>query len=424
MKTIINYIIKFIQSISLVVIVFACIMLLTIFNKHYVYDLLENNNYYEETYDVVKERVSEYLLQSGLPESTLDSVITESLVKATINNEITSFYNNQSITIDTIEVEEKLTEGINTYITENNIKGTSTKTINALVEKLVSVYKEEISYNNALETIRTLFIKTFKIMKLALSIACLLFILTYVINRFLFRERNLIVSLFTCFLILQMFILYVKNSIDIENISFYNTSISSILKEFINSVLYNINITSLIVLIIGITLALYSGGLFKSLRSKPKVFHSILLVVWMIVIFSFSQANGITSTKTSDLITEAVVNVSISTKKEEISHEEYKSRITSSRYYIRKAAHFIEYMILGILVILLLNDYAKLNKRMLISALLFCTIYAIGDEVHQLFIDGRSARAFDCLIDVVGSTTGILIYLLIKNIINRRTTLS
>jgi len=413
MKTFINYLIKFIQSISLVIIIFSSIMLLTIFNKHYIYDLLENNNYYTEIFQVAKESVVEYLEQSGLPDDILDNVITQSVVTDNVNKSIEAFYNNKDIVIDTSDFETKLTDSINTYIEDNNIRGTSSSTITTLVNELISIYKNEVSYNNILEKVRSLFSTTLKYIKLALGISILAFIVSYIINRFLFKERNFIVSFFTCFLILEGFVIYVKSSIDIANISFYNVSISAMIKEFIESILYNISLSAVIIFSLGIFLALFSSGVFKSLYERPKVFHSMLLVIWMIVIFSFSQANGDVSAKTSDLVTTAVVNVTVKTN--EISHDEYKKKLINSTFLIRKSAHFMEYMLLGILILLLLNDYGKLNKRMIISALLFCILYACSDEVHQLFIDGRSSRMLDVAIDSAGSLLGIIIYCIIKN---------
>jgi len=71
---------------------------------------------------------------------------------------------------------------------------------------------------------------------------------------------------------------------------------------------------------------------------------------------------------------------------------------------IRKLAHFTEYFILGILTINCFKDY-KFNN-IFIYSLLFCIFYACTDEVHQLFVPGRSGNIIDVLIDSVGSIFG------------------
>ena len=53
----------------------------------------------------------------------------------------------------------------------------------------------------------------------------------------------------------------------------------------------------------------------------------------------------------------------------------------------------------------------KKNKEIIVS-LIIGNIYSITDEVHQYFIDGRSASVLDIGIDTLGVITGIFICLL------------
>ena len=76
---------------------------------------------------------------------------------------------------------------------------------------------------------------------------------------------------------------------------------------------------------------------------------------------------------------------------------------------IRKLAHFIEYFILGILVI---NFITRYHKKIII-AILLCIIYATSDEIHQIFVPGRSCQIIDIMIDSLGSIMGIYLYKLI-----------
>lgn len=416
MKIWISYFMKFIQSISLFIITLTSIMLITIYNKNYVLDLLENNNYYQELYDVSKEEVSYYLIQSGLPEDITDDIFDVKELKTTVDKTINSLYSNTKITLDTENIKTKLTDKINQYIEDNkiNVKNKD-KTIKELVEKLVNVYEEEISYNNLLENVRDIFNKSYKIVKISLILAIVSFIVTYLINRLLFRERNIIVSLFTNGLLLISTVLYTKFSIDIDNISFYNTSISNILKEFINSVLANINLVGVISIVLGVLLAVTVSGVLSNLKKNKRLYNSILVVIWMIVIFCFSAQTGVKSTKTSNVVTSMVVNVTTNVSKQEITREEAKKRVEDSTFLIRKLAHFTEYLILGILIIRLLRTYGKLNVRMIITAIVICFLYAASDEIHQIFVPGRTAKVLDTLIDTSGASIGIIFYCIFKN---------
>lgn len=416
MKIWISYFMKFIQSISLFIITLTNIMLITIYNKNYVLDLLENNNYYQELYDVSKEEVSYYLIQSGLPEDITDDIFDVKELKTTVDKTINSLYSNTKITLDTENIKTKLTDKINQYIEDNkiNVKNKD-KTIKELVEKLVNVYEEEISYNNLLENVRGIFNKSYKIVKISLILAIVSFIVTYLINRLLFRERNIIVSLFTNGLLLIGTVLYTKFSIDIDNISFYNTSISNILKEFINSVLANINLVGVISIVLGVLLAVTVSGVLSNLKKNKRLYNSILVVIWMIVIFCFSAQTGVKSTKTSNVVTSMVVNVTTNVSKQEITREEAKKRVEDSTFLIRKLAHFTEYLILGILIIRLLRTYGKLNVRMIITAIVICFLYAASDEIHQIFVPGRTAKVLDMLIDTSGASIGIIFYCIFEN---------
>jgi len=85
----------------------------------------------------------------------------------------------------------------------------------------------------------------------------------------------------------------------------------------------------------------------------------------------------------------------------------------TSTYLIRKLAHFTEFLILGVLVTLLYNEF-KLNKYLLI-AFTHGLMVAIIDETIQLFVPGRAGLVSDVLIDLSGVIIGILISYLIIN---------
>lgn len=410
MRLLLSYIMKFIQSISFFLLSLSLILILTVFNEDYVLDLLNNHNYYQELYDNTLEEVSYYLEQSGLNEEVLNNVISVKSLKKEIITTIDNLYTNQKITVNTEEFQNNLTTNINNYIKDNNIRVDNKDTVNILTKKLVNIYEEEVSYNNTFEKVRPIFNKTYKLTKIVLYLSIIMSIITYLINRYVFKDRNIIASLFTNFVILGGLVLYTKYTIDINNIFFYNTSISNILMEFINSVLKCMLVTGIISFFLGLFIVFTTTGTFKKLRQNKKVFHSILVIIWMFVIFNFSSQNGPKSTNTSDVVTSMVVNVTTSVTNKNVSREEVKKRVEDSTFLVRKMAHFTEYLILGILVLQLLSDYTKINKRMLIVSLIICYLYAVSDEVHQIFIPGRTAKVLDTFIDGAGSLVGITIY--------------
>lgn len=74
---------------------------------------------------------------------------------------------------------------------------------------------------------------------------------------------------------------------------------------------------------------------------------------------------------------------------------------------IRKSAHFVEYLILSMLLFRALrrtSPRTRLNAA--VTAIAIAGFYSIGDELHQSFVPGRTAAVADCLIDVTGAAAG------------------
>ena len=79
---------------------------------------------------------------------------------------------------------------------------------------------------------------------------------------------------------------------------------------------------------------------------------------------------------------------------------------------VRKAAHFTVFLLLGLCV--------RPNMKKGWHAALFCLLYAVTDEIHQLFVPGRSCEIRDMCIDSCGVLAGVVIILLIYKLRNRR----
>ena len=79
---------------------------------------------------------------------------------------------------------------------------------------------------------------------------------------------------------------------------------------------------------------------------------------------------------------------------------------------VDKVNHLLAYFILAILLFLTLLFQQKvplsLNKAAA-YALIICSLYGMLDEVHQIFIPGRSAEFLDFLADACGALLGVLL---------------
>jgi len=124
-----------------------------------------------------------------------------------------------------------------------------------------------------------------------------------------------------------------------------------------------------------------------------------LLILWMIFIFLMSSFNASDSTNQSSsivLVLSDVLNI---------------HNVDLLSVIVRKIAHFTEYFILGILTSNAFKDFRV--KKIFIYCLIFCVFYACTDEIHQLFVPGRSGNFIDILIDSFGSLSGCVSYFLL-----------
>lgn len=106
------------------------------------------------------------------------------------------------------------------------------------------------------------------------------------------------------------------------------------------------------------------------------VFNWVIVFTWMGIIFAFSQHSAL-----------------------QASHLDWIDFVT------KKSAHFGEFFILNILF------FRALKKHRLEHSIAFTIAYAFFDEIHQLFIPGRTALLRDVFID---STGAIVAYLALR----------
>ena len=136
----------------------------------------------------------------------------------------------------------------------------------------------------------------------------------------------------------------------------------------------------------------------------------------MVMIFVFSSQNADISGNLSEGITYKIACLTVKDF-ETFSYEKQKEIVEGMHFYIRKAAHFSEYALLGILAFLNASLYFKKTKTRFLTVLPFCLIYAATDEMHQLFTDGRCGSPVDVMIDFSGAATGTVFIFIVTAII-------
>ena len=148
---------------------------------------------------------------------------------------------------------------------------------------------------------------------------------------------------------------------------------------------------------------------------KDKVIKALLwcaVALWMAVIFSFSAQNSEASSESSDSVVETVIKY-FDRNFDSLTETEQAARCEQLSFYIRKAAHFSAFAVLGVLTASAVSRHTASLKLTAVLSEAICVLYAVSDEIHQYFVPGRACRLFDIGVDSAGCTLFILITLVI-----------
>lgn len=137
------------------------------------------------------------------------------------------------------------------------------------------------------------------------------------------------------------------------------------------------------------------------MKNTRKIIFWLAVILWMGLIFNLSHKPATESNKMSKGITQTIV--------ETLEKIAPSVEINTGRFnnILRKNAHFFAYLILGILVLNALIASGIKSYKAIGFAVLICLLYAISDEIHQLFILGRGGQIKDVIIDSAGAVIGV-----------------
>ncbi len=141
-----------------------------------------------------------------------------------------------------------------------------------------------------------------------------------------------------------------------------------------------------------------------------KVLKGLLVVICMITIFYFSSDNGDRSSYKSDNV---ILEVSSFFGVHHLSKQEKDVLIDTFVVPVRKTAHFAIYFILGITVVSFFREFSIPIRKLLLLSIFLAFLYACSDEIHQLFVPGRSGQFIDVLLDTCGASVGVGLYVLL-----------
>lgn len=149
---------------------------------------------------------------------------------------------------------------------------------------------------------------------------------------------------------------------------------------------------------------------------------AVLVLINMAIIFMLSEESKDESGERSTGVVAFFLNF-LFPDYDDFPYDDKMLLMSMMGHIVRKAAHFSEYALLGFLFTGFLCFIRRHIKKMRsmkywvtwVVPPVFCLLYAISDEVHQIF-SNRGPSAKDVLIDFCGAITGILLMHLILSL--------
>ena len=126
--------------------------------------------------------------------------------------------------------------------------------------------------------------------------------------------------------------------------------------------------------------------------------YLLLTAILMLIIYLMSNEVADASSLRSDEIVRTIQSIGITAPEGLLT------------FLVRKAAHISAYFILGILLFNLLKEYGLAVKKIIFISIGIAMLYACTDEIHQMFVPGRSGEVRDVLIDTAGAVVGVVVY--------------
>lgn len=142
-----------------------------------------------------------------------------------------------------------------------------------------------------------------------------------------------------------------------------------------------------------------------------------LAIVWMCIIFAFSAQTKEESGAVSNSFTYQIVSSTRSFFHLDLSDARVKEIADAIEGFVRKAAHMTEYGVLSVLLFIWIGQWEMSLFRRGLTASGAAAVYAATDEIHQLFVQGRSGRFSDVCIDSAGAVLGVAVFILIVKLV-------
>lgn len=136
------------------------------------------------------------------------------------------------------------------------------------------------------------------------------------------------------------------------------------------------------------------------MKVKKYISYTVLFVWCLVIFYLSSQTSSVSGNNSLNILSYVFSGLS-------------NDVLISLNSVFREFMHSGMFCVLGILAY---SSFKYRNIRVVVYSLLFCALYALSDEVHQLFVSGRAFEIIDLVFDFTGSLVGIGLFKLVERL--------
>lgn len=165
----------------------------------------------------------------------------------------------------------------------------------------------------------------------------------------------------------------------------------------------------------------YNIAIMNKISKRKIIILSVIATItiaWCAAIFNLSGMNSESSNGASTGIVEKAISKVLDATNEvgiTDAHPDDEKLAKAAAFInapLRKVVHATVYFVLALLLLTISRAIFGSKKYLLTCAItiLLCFAFAITDEYHQTFIEGRTGQMLDVAIDTAGACVGVLLF--------------
>lgn len=278
MKNIVRNIFNVLMSFALIFIILS-IMLFNIINdkilnKNYILSKMEETEFYLQVSREIKNGFENYIYQSGLPEDTIENIVSDEMIKKDVNGIVDYIYEGKEISLSSEDVKNNLDVKIQNYVVAQNLKlneqgkNNITEFEKIIVNEYINNVKiSETFYNMCHSMINKVNEQISKIKNVPFIALIVVIILMILINiKELLNVINLGgISLLSTGILIKLGINLIMKKVEFDNLVIITNSLSNLIVSIIKENIYKILDFSNIYIICGIV-AIIISAILKNLN--------------------------------------------------------------------------------------------------------------------------------------------------------------